>query len=369
MARSDLLSIRIREMNIQARIEAFLRGSASVMGLVGQTGSGKLHAAERAAKAAGFQTTVLDRTQGNINYKRLGACALGQDGLVRTVTIVCGADSETAPPNPKTLPGAKIVLIGNNCCPELRKAGIHVERLNRPTQEAMCKTLFLDYDWPVAKAKRLSALADGDWRRLWNLDRLFHGAGVDVAEGSEDDFQQLVLSTTTDRNLLDESPPSAAVHQLFSGHARSSDTVSAYAEHSVLIWAEANTDIVCGSLERMAEIHEAAAFADVLTTGGEQEIGFETFAMTAALEANPSMRYDYTKYRNPWVVSKQTPEAKAIRESWERRGSGQTRLKRRLTQAQEIDTPAADRSETKAAKAKRAPKKAARATTAKAARV
>ena len=359
---------RIRNMLAQKRVEAFLRGDTQTLGLVGQTGSGKLFAAELAAKAAGFQTTILDRTQGSINYNRLGACALGQSGLMRTVTIVCGADSETTPP--KSLPkGAKVVLIGNSCCVELKKVGIHVEKINRPTQEAMCKTLFLDYDWPVAKAKRLSALADGDWRRLWNHDRLFHGAGVDVAEGSEDDFQQLVLSTTTDRNLLDESPPSAAVHQLFSGHARSSDTVSAYAEHSVLMWAEANTDIVCGSLERMAEIHEAAAFADVLTTGGEQEIGFEIFAMTAALEANPSMRYDYTKYRNPWVVSKQTPEAKAIRESWERRGSGQTRLKRRLTQAQEIDTPAADRSETKAAKAKRAPKKAARATTAKAARV
>ena len=357
-----------REPMAQARIEAFLGGSAAVLGLVGQTGSGKLRAVELAAKAAGFQATVLDRTQGSINYNRMGACTLGQDGLVRTVYVVCGTDCETALPNPKTLPGAKIVLIGNNCCPELRKAGIHVERLNRPTREAMCKTLFLDHDWPVSKAQRLSALADGDWRRLWNLDRLFAGAGVDVAEGSEDDFQQLVLSTTTDKNLLDESPPSAAVHQLFSGHAKSSDTVSAYAEHSVLIWAEANTDIVCASLERMAEIHEAAAVADVLTTGGEQEIGFETFAMTAALEANPSMRYDYTKYRNPWVVSKQTPEAKAIRESWERRGSGQTRLKRRLTQAQEIDTPDADRSETKAAKAKRAPKKAARATTAKAAR-
>ena len=357
-------------MLAQKRVEDLLRGKGRVLGLVGQTGSGKLYAAELAAKAAGFQATVLDRNQGSVIYSRLGACALVQGGLIRTVTIVCGADSETTPPDPKSLPkGAKIILIGNSCCAEIKKANVHVEKLNRPTREAMCKTLFLDHDWPVSKAQRLSALADGDWRRLWNLDRLFAGAGVDVAEGSEDDFQQLVLSTTTDKNLLDESPPSAAVHQLFSGHAKSSDTVSAYAEHSVLIWAEANTDIVCGSLERMAEIHEAAAFADVLTTGGEQEIGFETFAMTAALEANPSMRYDYTKYRNPWVVSKETPEAKAIRESWERRGSGQTRLKRRLTQAQEIDTPAADRSETKAAKAKRAPKKAARATTAKAARV
>ena len=85
---------------------------------------------ELAAKAAGYQTTILDRTQGIINYSRLGACALGQDGLTRTVTIVCTADSETAPPNPKSLPkGAKIILIGNSCCAELKKAGIQVEKI------------------------------------------------------------------------------------------------------------------------------------------------------------------------------------------------------------------------------------------------
>ena len=357
-------------MNIQARIEAFLRGSASVMGLVGQTGSGKLHAAERAAKAAGFQTTVLDRTQGNINYSWLGACALGQDGLTRTVTIVCGADSETAPPNPKSLPlGTKIILIGNSCCAELKKVGVHVQKLNRPTREAMCKTLFLDHDWPVAKAKRLSALADGDWRRLWNLDRLFTGASVDVAEGSEEDFRQLILSTAKDKNLLDDTLPSAAVHQLFNGHATKSDTVHSYAENSVLMWAEANKEIVCNSIEHMADLQMGVVHTDMLSSGGEPELGLQTFVMTAALEANPSMHYDYTKYRNPWAARRETEESSRIRESWERRGSGQTRLKRRLTQAQEIDTPAADHSETKAAKAKRAPKKAARATTARAARV
>ena len=159
------------------------------------------------------------------------------------------------------------------------------------------------------------------------------------------------------------------MHQLFSGHAKKSNTVSNYAEHSVLMWTEANKDIVCNSIEQMAEIQEAAVCADVLASGGETELGLETFVMTSAFGANPNMRYDFTKYRNPWAVSKQTPEAKAIRESWERRGSGQMRLKRRLTQAQAIDTHAADRSEKKAAKAKRAPKKAARATTAKAARL
>ena len=328
-------------MGTQVRIEAFLRGSAAVLGVVGQTGSGKLRAAELAAKATGFHATVLDRTQGIVNYTRLGACALGQDGLVRTVYIVCGADCETAPPDPKSLPsGAKIVLIGNSCWLELKKAGIHIERLNRPTQEAMCKTLFLDHDWPVVKAKRLSILADGDWRRLWDLDRLFQGAGVDVAERSEDDFQELVLSTAKDKNLLDQAPPSAAVHQLFSGYAKSSNTLSDYAEHSVLMCAEANKDIVCGSLERMADIQEAAVYADVLLSGGQTELGLESFTMAAALEANPNMRYDCTKYRSPWGAFKETLESRAVRESWERRGPKRERIRMALNQERADAAPA-----------------------------
>ena len=75
----------------------------------------------------------------------------------------------------------------NNCCQELKKVGIHLEKINRPTQDAMCKTLFLDHDWPVTKAKRLAALGDGDWRRLWALDRLLQGAGVNVAECKDGD--------------------------------------------------------------------------------------------------------------------------------------------------------------------------------------
>ena len=325
-------------MLAQKRVEAFLRGDTQTLGLVGQTGSGKLFAAELAAKAAGFQTTILDRTQGSINYNRLGACALGQSGLMRTVTIVCGADSETSPPDPKSLPrGTKIILIGNSCCAELKKVGIHVEKLNRPTRETMCKTLFLDHDWPVTKAKRLAALGDGDWRRLWALDRLLQGAGVDVAECNDDDFRQLVLNTAKDRSLLDDAPPSAAVQQLFSGYATKSNTVSDYAEHSVLMWAEANKDIVCNSLEQMAEIQEAAVYADMLATGGETEIGLQTFAMAAAQNANPNLRYEFAKYRNPWAARRETEASRAIRASWDRAAPWARREKSRLTLPQESD--------------------------------
>ena len=358
----------------QKRVEEFLLGKGEVLLLVGPAGSGKMHAANSAAKAAGFQATILDRTQvDNINYNLFSARALGEDGLTRTVTIVCGADRETTPPNPKSMPrGTKIILIGNSCCPELKKAGIHVERINRPTQDAMCKTLLLDHDWPVTKAKRLAALADGDWRRLWSLDRLFAGAGMDVAKCDDDNFRKLCLNTAKDKNLLEATPPSAAVHQLFSGYAASSNTVSDYAEHSVLMWTEANKDVVCNSLEQMADLQEAAVYADVLASGGQHEIGLETFARSAAQNANTNLRYDFTKYRNPWAASRETPESRAIRKSWEHRGSWQTRAKRATSQnggACAADSSENTRPTRATAKAKRAPRTPAGAKPAKAARL
>ena len=68
--------------------------------------------------------------------------------------------------------------------------------------------------------------------------------------------------------------------------------------------------------------------------------------MTAAIEAHPNMRYDYTNYRNPWPAGRQTPESRAIRESWERRAPWTRRETSRLGSAEEPD-------ETKLAKRER----------------
>ena len=108
------------------------------------------------------------------------------------------------------------------------------------------------------------------------------------------------------------------MHQLFSGYAARSNTLDDYAEHSVLMWAEANKDLVCNSLEDMASLQEAAVFSDVLMNGGENQLGLETFARTAANAANPNTRYDFAKYRNPWAVRKETPAVVAIRKGWKR---------------------------------------------------
>ena len=326
-------------MSAQRSIEAFLRGSGAALGVVGQPGSGKLYATELAARATGFQVTILDRSQGPVQYNRLGASTLGENGLAKSVFAVCGADAETAWPDPKTLPkGTKLVFIGNSCRTEMKKAGLEIVQVNRPSPGDMTRTLFLDYDWDVTVAQRLARLSGGDWRQLRSLEAYF--ANVDVAGLSDEEFQRLLLDMAADRNPLLDAPPSAAVHQLFSGHAAKSGALEHYADHSVLMWTEANKDLVCSNLSEMAQIQEAALFADVLMNGGESQLGLETFVGAAACAANPNMRYDFAKYRNPWTGCKETPTVVAIREGWERQASWTRRERGRIAlRQQEDDVP------------------------------
>ena len=346
-------------MNAQARIETFLRGRGVALGVVGEPGSGKMHAVQLAAKAAGFHLSILDRTQGPIHYKRLGAQTLGDNGLVKTVFVISGADVETSWPDPKSLPeGAKFIFIGNSCRAEMKRASLQVEQVSRPSPEAMTKTLFLDQCWDVTVAQRLARLSGGDWRRLRALEMLFKN--VDVASLSDDEFQRLLLDTKADKNPLLDAPPSAAVHQLFSGHAARSNTLEHYADHSVLMWAEANTDLVCNSLEAMASLQEAAVFSDVLMNGGEHQLGLETFARTAASATNPNMRYDFAKYRNPWAGRKETPAVIAIRKGWKRQAAWTKRQRDHLALLQQRDDAPLDTQGRKGAKPKASTKKAAK---------
>ena len=71
--------------------------------------------------------------------------------------------------------------------------------------------------------------------------------------------------------------------------------------------------------------------------GGEHQLGLETFAKTAANTANPNMRYDFAKYRNPWAGRKETPETKAIREAWGRQAAWTKRQRDHLAVLQQRD--------------------------------
>ena len=320
-------------MNAATKIKNSLRGRDVILGVAGEPGAGKLHAAQLACQELGFQTTILDRTQGAIQYNRLGPCALADGGLARIATIVCGADAETAWPDPSNYAeGTKLLFIANDV-QHMKKAPFPLVRLDRPSADAMAKILFLDQGWPATRATRLAKLAAGDWRQLGVLQALFKNTDMD--NPTDDEFQQLLQGTKKDQRPLLDAPPSAAVHQLFSGYAAASNTVDDYADHSVLVWAEANKDVVCNSIEEMAALQAELAVSDVLMAGGENQLGLETFARAAANAAKPNLRYDFTKYRNPWATRKDTPAAVEIRKSWMREGPFSKRERARLASTQE----------------------------------
>ena len=89
------LALRIRIMLAQKRVEQFLRGKGQVLGLVGHPGTGKMFGTRLASEAVGgFSLTAMDRAQGVVNYNRLGAYVLGDEGLAKSLFVVCNADAE-----------------------------------------------------------------------------------------------------------------------------------------------------------------------------------------------------------------------------------------------------------------------------------
>ena len=177
---------------------------------------------------------------------------MSSDGFLQPIVYVIVNAHETDWSFTKTLTG-RFIFISNDelALRALKAAKFECIKLPRPSAQSMTRTLYLDHGWDCDKATRLAILADGDWRKLTNLDRLFTDAGVDVAKASEDQFQQLVLSTFSDKRVLADVPPSAAVHALFSGCAKSSGTIDAYSEHVVLMWGERNLGITTQSLDDM----------------------------------------------------------------------------------------------------------------------
>ena len=119
----------------------------------------------------------------------------------------------------------------------MRTAKIPVARVIAPTAEQMSRELFLNFDWDVVKAKRLSLLAQGDWRKLQTLDRLFQGR--DVASMSDEAFGEALEQMA--RDVHQDVHPTLAVHQLFSGHAtRQGKAPEDLADANVLAWGERN---------------------------------------------------------------------------------------------------------------------------------
>ena len=244
----------------------------------------------------------------------------------------------------------------------MRKAKIPVERVSAPTAEQMVKTLFLECEWDVVKAKRIARLACGDWRKVHMLERLFADASVDVASMSDKKFGEALESMS--RNAHQRVHPTLALHQLFRSRNQGmapEDMVDA----SVLAWGERNHGILCDSLANMISVQEAAVECDMLTNSGQPQLGMEYWARSAAVHGASNLRYDFAAYANPWSsgVGKESLTTAAARLSFEATRPRLARATQRIAQSQNASETAPAKlgivkrgAAAKKASAKRAPR-------------
>ena len=337
-------------MASRQRVRTFLDGPESVLALVGPSGTGKLFTAQRAAGDKGLACVVHDRAQGVINYSRWGAPTLADGGLARALHILCNADSETDFSSLGRMPpGCKVVCIGNDAR-AMEKAKIPIERVKPLTQDGMAKILYQEQNWDAAAAQRLARLAQGDWRQLKTLARLFNDAGIDVSTQDEEEFVEACERMARDRKH--DCHPSLRVHSIFNGSGRQEDRE----DPAVLPWGERNLGVTCETLESMVTMQEAAATADLLCNGGEFELGLDHFARSAACLGQTGLRYDYARFANPWSAPPATATIKAVRESVALKEPWTKRAKRRLgDEASPPDAPHPKAKAKRAARPRRGP--------------
>ena len=310
--------------SIRERVKSFLDGTQRALAIVGPSGTGKLYATQQAARERGLTCIVHDRSQGSINYRLWGAATLANHGLAASVHVLLSADGETDFCFVARLPPAcKVVCVANEVSEALKAARIPIERVKPLTPEAMAKMLFLESDWGAVAAQRVSRLAQGDWRQVDNLKRLFDGAGVNLSGASEEAFQAALEQMARDKHTV--CHPSLRVHSLFSGTGQQED----HEDPAVLPWGESNLGLTCDSLESMAAMQEAAATADVLCKGGQYELGLDHFARSASAHRQTGLRYDYAQWSNPWAVPAEKT-TKPVRESFARLEPWSRSLKRSL---------------------------------------
>ena len=83
-------------------------------------------------------------------------------------------------------------------------------------------------------------------------------------------------------------------------------------------------------------MQDAAVHCDVLTSAGQPELGLECWARSAGVHGNPSLRYDYARYLNPWSADgKETPAVASSRESFSKTRPWLQRARQHLWHAQQ----------------------------------
>ncbi len=146
---------------VQKQLADFLRGRNHVLAVVGAVGSGKKHAIAQAVQgAAGMSMVTHDHALHPVDFRRLGACLLGDGGCAPAVHVVCGADSLSDYSWTGTVAG-KVILVCHDAPKALRESGVPIVRV-RMTSETMTKYLFHEEGWDAEAATRAAKLARGD---------------------------------------------------------------------------------------------------------------------------------------------------------------------------------------------------------------
>ena len=127
---------------VRKQIADFLRGKKNVLAVVGDVGSGKKHAITQAVQGvAGMRMVTHDHALHPVDFRRLGACLLGDDACLLAVHVVCGADSMSDYSWMGKMAG-KVILVSHDASKALRASGVPIVRVPKMTAEAMTKYLF-----------------------------------------------------------------------------------------------------------------------------------------------------------------------------------------------------------------------------------
>ena len=274
---------------VRKQITDYLRGKKTVLAVVGAVGSGKKHAIAHAVQGeAGMRMVTHDHALHPVDFRRLGACLLGDGGCALAVHVVCGADPMSDFSWIRTVAG-KVVLVCNDAPKALRESGVPIVRVPRMTAEAMTKYLFHELDWPAEAALRAAKAAEGDFHQLHAQQQFGGTAASEVEQSNARD-----VCSTKDESLANESPCLIA-NRLLNGTAPETCPLDA----TTMAWVERNLPTHCGDdLEVLAQKQELLAASAASVLAGSPT-GEELFKRAAAYRSK-RVHYRQGLYRNPW---------------------------------------------------------------------
>ena len=287
---------------VRKQIADFLRGKKNVLAVVGDVGSGKKHAITQAVQGvAGMRMVTHDHALHPVDFRRLGACLLGDDACLLAVHVVCGADSMSDYSWMGKMAG-KVILVSHDASKALRESGVPIVRVPKMTAEAMTKYLFHELDWPAEEALRAARAACGNWHQVRAQQQFEATAGGEQSNPRD-------VCSAKDERLAE--PPCFIANRLLNGTAPEACPLDA----TTISWVERNLPVHCEDLEEMARRQEMLAIsAEGLLAGSPT--AEELFTRAAGFRSK-RMHYQHGLYTSPW--EKDDAAVQEIAESFKRR--------------------------------------------------